>query len=460
MMDNADGRNPSLEFLPVNQASSPPQLKRRRAFLSCESCRQRKSRCVPAKAGYPQPCQRCVASHRDCEFRSTRNTRPKPSLGQKSYQDPSVSPSDPSAKEPSDVGEPSESVIPKRASLNDSLPDCLDVSSTPAVPQKGPSGAVDTSARARSLLHEVDPWPPQPQTASLISNSVVPPTPNIHPPPGTISSSSGTPVQPTARSRIMSAQLHNTADALDLLTFTAAGEKGRGEEQSGIAQECSHEQENCSCPGRQSSGVPASCSLGPRHSSEGNSSDWNRTFLIRKGILTKNDMCEYLDFYFETLWRIRPVIHPFFASRSKYPQLASDEPLLLACLVAVASRYHSLAGPHGAIKSERIHWQVWSLVQKDLQSALWGSSCTRSPGTIAAMLILIEWHPKSINNPLSFSGVDDTDAPGGTSSRTLQLGSTPESLTSLTNQQRHSMAVLLEELNIVAPAYRSNKMSR
>ena len=76
------------------------------------------------------------------------------------------------------------------------------------------------------------------------------------------------------------------------------------------------------------------------------------------------------------------------------------------------------------------------------------------------MLLLIEWHPKSINNPLSFSGVDDTDVPGGSNSRTLQLGSTPESLTSLTNQQRHSMAVLLEELNIVAPAYRSNKMSR
>ncbi|KAG9257399.1 uncharacterized protein F5Z01DRAFT_385094 [Emericellopsis atlantica] len=76
------------------------------------------------------------------------------------------------------------------------------------------------------------------------------------------------------------------------------------------------------------------------------------------------------------------------------------------------------------------------------------------------MLLLIEWHPKSINNPLSFSGVDDTDATSWTNSRTLQPGSTPESLTSSTSQQRHSMAGLLDELNIVAPAHRSMKMSR
>ncbi|KAL2129400.1 hypothetical protein VTI74DRAFT_7844 [Chaetomium olivicolor] len=119
-----------------------------------------------------------------------------------------------------------------------------------------------------------------------------------------------------------------------------------------------------------------------------------------------------------------------------------------------------LSGSYGEIRSERIHWQAWKFLRRYLHSALWGSPYTRSPGAIAAMLLMIEWHSKAINNPAAFSEEEDGDmfsnSPG---SRRASFGSRPGKITSLTSQERYGMATLLESLNIVAPAYRSNKMS-
>ncbi|KAG7291236.1 hypothetical protein NEMBOFW57_001248 [Staphylotrichum longicolle] len=266
------------------------------------------------------------------------------------------------------------------------------------------------------------------------------PTPNSIPNPS----------QPTARSRIISAQLHNTADALDLLTFTAAGEQGRSPRAPDAANTSNHATPSVVAAG--------DALLGLRDPIESEYA-WERFVLVRKGVLTRAEVVEYLDFYFNVMWSLRPVVHPFYRDRSRYALLAADEPLLSISLVTLSSRYYSLSGSHGEIRSERIHWQAWKFLRKYLQSALWGSPYTRSPGAIAAMLLMIEWHSKAINNPSSFSEDEDGDMfssaqgprPGAFSSR--------GQITSLTSQQRYGMATLLENLNIVAPAYRSNKMS-
>jgi hypothetical protein len=184
--------------------------------------------------------------------------------------------------------------------------------------------------------------------------------------------------------------------------------------------------------------------------------DWESFLLVRKGVLTKSEVKEYLDFYFSTMWSVRPVIPSFYRDRSRYVTLANEEPLLLTCLITLSSRYRPLSGAYGEIRSERIHWQAWRFLQKYLQSAFWGSPHTRSPGAIAAMLLLIEWHPKSINNPIAFSEEEEYDLLGTSDAPKEGWAARPSSLTS---QQRYSMATLLEKLNIVAPAYRSNKMS-
>jgi hypothetical protein len=258
------------------------------------------------------------------------------------------------------------------------------------------------------------------------------------------------PSQPTARSRIISAQLHNTADALDLLTFTAAGEQGRSPRAADAVNTSNHATPSVVAAG--------DALLGLRDTVDSEFA-WERFVLIRKGVLTKGEVVEYLDFYFNVMWSLRPVVHPFYRDRSRYALLAADEPLLSISLVTLSSRYYSLSGSHGEIRSERIHWQAWKFLRKYLQSALWGSPYTRSPGAIAAMLLMIEWHSKAINNPASFSEDEDGDMFSGSQGPRPGAFNSRGQLTSLTSQQRYGMATLLESLNIVAPAYRSNKMS-
>ncbi|KAL2129401.1 hypothetical protein VTI74DRAFT_7845 [Chaetomium olivicolor] len=420
-----------LQFLPVNQPGSPPELKRQRAYQSCEPCRRRKSRCVPDEAGSRQPCRRCIADgHPEaCEFSETRYTRRRLSRA--------AGASSPGTGRVDDAG-------PRIAS-------CSPVSTSPPVEQpawtcasNGQPAGHGSSSWFSTIHRDAD----EPARASMPSISLPIGPPNADASPDDASSAMGQ-TPPTARSRIISAQLHNTADALDLLTFTAAGEQQRNPGISGPSSAS-----NNPTPSEVATGDAL---LGLREHPE---TDWDNFILIRRGVLTKSEAAEYLDFYFDVIWSLRPVVHPFYRDKRRYGLLLAEEPLLSMTLLTLASRYHMLSGSHGEIRTERIHWQAWKFLRRYLHSALWGSPYTRSPGAIAAMLLLIEWHSKAINNPAAFSEEEDGDMfTNFPRPRPASFGSRPGQSTSLTSQERYGMATLLESLNIVAPAYRSNKMS-
>ncbi|KAK1500319.1 hypothetical protein CABS01_10043 [Colletotrichum abscissum] len=388
---SSDSRG-SLQFQPPNRAASPPNSKVRRAYLSCETCRKRKTRCVANPSGQSQPCQRCELDGRECVMRSTRNaSRRRPR--HQPPRDPSIS--------PASIGN-----LNNKANATGSI----NVGSGGDCPSDLERAAADAG------VFQCEPSPIEPS------------------PPGS---------QPSARRRIISAHLHNTADDLDLLTFTAASQQCKDYEVTPQTVTCQS----------QASIVPTMPS---------GTSDWERFVLIKRRILSKTELIEYLDFYFSIIWSIRPVVPPFYRDRERYGILPIEEPLLVLTLITISSRYHVLSGLHGEIRSERIHWQTWKICQQYLQSALWGSSYTRTPGAVASMLLLIEWHPKAINNTVAFSNDEEPESNVTGSQNLLQrepLGTQSGQHTSLTSQQRYGMATLLEDLNIVAPAYRSNKMS-
>jgi hypothetical protein len=427
-------------FLPINQSNSPPQSKRRRAYLSCEACRKRKLRCVPSVAGTRQPCKRCAIDEKTCEFRSTRSTRSRRAM----------SPDEPSQTNQVHVHEGlvvGSSPVAHAAQAVEHQPQISRNSADGSVYFASPRH-LDGAGRVQSLHMSVNSQDP-----------------NVSPGP------TPTSTNPTTRTRIISAQLHNAADALDLLTFAAANEQdknsqypdGTGKVANNGNNRHDNRDTNIGVALQGVGGVENHSQSASSHSRGSNSAcawmAWEKFTLIRRGILTQDEVIEYLDFYFEVLWMLRPVVHPFYRQRERYHRLSQDEPLLLVSLITLASRYHFLSGSHGEIRSERIHWQAWKYLQGYLQSALWGSPCSRSPGAIAAILLMIEWHVKSINNPVGFSEDNDYDLLSDQNSRQGPWGPQSGPITSLTSQQRYGMATLLESLNIVAPAYRSNKMS-
>lgn len=256
------------------------------------------------------------------------------------------------------------------------------------------------------------------------------------------------------KERIKSTPLLNTRDALDLLTFAATGEQLHGHNDG--LQQVVYQDQNTKVGAASANKVGLEMKIA--------SQEWKRFFLVKQGIVRSDEVIEYFDFYFAQLWPLLPIIPTLYSSPHQYIHLALSEPVLAISLVALASRYHCLSGRNGEIRSERIHWRTWSWVQKYFQSALWGSSCMRRPGAIAALLLFIEWHCKAMNSTEDFLGLvedlessqPDNVAPDQNLETTISH--TPKS-NSLTNKQRSNMTTLLEKLNIVAPAYRSNKMS-
>ncbi|KAM0424161.1 hypothetical protein ACHAPT_010530 [Fusarium lateritium] len=363
-----------LGFLPVNQTSSPPASRHRRAYLSCERCRKRKSRCEPLQG--ETRCRRCVTDNQLCEFRATRSTKRR--------------------------GSPIEQDVRRRRDDGSGPrnPEAVEFQSFPA-------------ENALQSQHTIDMNPSleSPATTATLD----------------------------ARTRLVSTHIHNTADALDLLTFAAAGSQGYNPSDTPA-----HESHTSVLP---------SSACGPSIEARRVTSAWSGFVLIRKGVISQQEVIEYLDFFFERLWPLKPVVPAYYRNRTSYVQLAVEEPILLTCLVTIASRYFPLSGSHGEIRSERIHWQTWKFLQRFLQSVMWGSTTTRSLGAISSMILLIDWHVKAINNPMDFTDGEEEAI------NYIDDSMAGQPSDSLTGQRRYGMTSLMEKLNIVSPSYRSNKMS-
>ncbi|KAK2596171.1 zinc finger transcriptional activator [Conoideocrella luteorostrata] len=72
------------------------------------------------------------------------------------------------------------------------------------------------------------------------------------------------------------------------------------------------------------------------------------------------------------------------------------------------------------------------------------------------MMLLIDWHMKSVNFPADFTDAeaDLVDVDG------RQASSVSNGLTAMGGRQRYGVSSVLEKLNLLSPAYRSNSMSR
>jgi hypothetical protein len=250
-----------------------------------------------------------------------------------------------------------------------------------------------------------------------------------------------------SRARIISTQVDNPADALNLLTLAASEEQAAGfppPEQSGTSENLG------SSISPEDNRRPDSL---PEHDSR-----WRHFKFVQQRLIAVHEAIEFIGFFFSCLWPLKPVVPAYYNDQSNYVLLATEEPVLLEAIITLASRYHVLSGDHGQIRSERIHWEAWRSLQKCLQSAIWGSTKTRSLGTIASMLLLIDWHSKAINNPGAFSSGDDRYA-CDVLPEVRENDSQASPHTNLSSKQGHGMVAHLESLGITPSAYRSNKMS-
>ncbi|KAL8914208.1 MAG: hypothetical protein Q9171_001079 [Xanthocarpia ochracea] len=184
---------------------------------------------------------------------------------------------------------------------------------------------------------------------------------------------------------------------------------------------------------------------------------WSRLRFVRAG-------------YYEYLNPLTPISPPDFRSPATHLRFLSEEPLLAVTVLTIASRYKKLSGAGAESRSYMVHERLWSYLQNMITRMFWGQEqfgggfcCAgtkelpprsaikgglRTMGTIESLLLLNEFHPRSMHFP---PGDDGDDI----------LTSVDEHHVPLRREETAREGAVLDETTLAGwsePAFRSDRM--
>lgn len=115
--------------------------------------------------------------------------------------------------------------------------------------------------------------------------------------------------------------------------------------------------------------------------------------------------------FFRNMAPLSPVLTDFFASHKNQYYLVTQEPMLCYTILMISSRYHTLPGVGGYSRSFFIHHRLWQHCQHLLLRITLGQekiskAKTRTIGSIEALLLMSEWHPRALQFPPETDGWD------------------------------------------------------
>ncbi|KAL8736014.1 MAG: hypothetical protein Q9166_000576 [cf. Caloplaca sp. 2 TL-2023] len=155
---------------------------------------------------------------------------------------------------------------------------------------------------------------------------------------------------------------------------------------------------------------------------------WSRLRFVRAGWFTAREAISYIDYYYEYVDPLTPISPPDFRSPSTHPRFLNEEPMLAVTVLTIASRYKQLSGPGAESRSYMVHERLWSYLQNMITRMFWGQEqfgggfcgagtkklppksvikgSLRTMGTIESLLLLSEFHPRSMHFPPGDDGDD------------------------------------------------------
>ena len=147
---------------------------------------------------------------------------------------------------------------------------------------------------------------------------------------------------------------------------------------------------------------------------------------------------------------LSPILTNFYANHKNHHWLVARDPVLCCTILMISSRYHVLPGAGGESRNFFIHHRLWQHCQQLVMRLTFGQekssqSKIRSIGTIEALLLMSEWHPRSLHFPPEIDGWDS------------DLISTVPEPENHTDSDSSSPNKWLEDM--IEPARRSDQMS-
>jgi hypothetical protein len=101
----------------------------------------------------------------------------------------------------------------------------------------------------------------------------------------------------------------------------------------------------------------------------------------------------------------------FYASHKNQFYLVTQEPMLSCVILMISSRYHTLPGVGSSSRAFFIHQRLWQhcqhlLLRLSLGQEKISKAKTRNIGSIEALILLSEWHPRALQYPPESDGWD------------------------------------------------------
>lgn len=153
---------------------------------------------------------------------------------------------------------------------------------------------------------------------------------------------------------------------------------------------------------------------------------WSDVRFVRNGWFTAWEAMQYVEYFYEKLAVMTPVVFPDYKSPLKHRDLLINEPILALAILAIASRHMPLSGHAATTRSHHIQAKLWNSLRRQVERLLWGqeqfgggfcgggsaaniresktgqitwSGSLRTFGTIEALLILTDWQPQALHFP-------------------------------------------------------------
>ncbi|KAF2016478.1 hypothetical protein BU24DRAFT_202519 [Aaosphaeria arxii CBS 175.79] len=358
----------------------------KRAYKACINCRQRKAKCIlsPGPEGdeLKPPCQRCRREMRECVFRSERSwvKRRKP-------------------------GHPAN----ENGSNEDNSTTTVDgTGSGPAPPQYTTSPSVPTINRASSDHKPSTSSVPglTPVDTPRSQDSMLSPSSHLR----RISTS-----QPVdLANSVMRTVVSSGTDALNLL-FEAAHHRDAQESRDQTAHASrSYETPNSGTSYPHAESSPFTFKAQPVQMSQPSPETlkiWTTCRYVQMGWFSAHEAITYVDLFFKNCCPLSPILSDFYSHHSNHYSLIALDPFLCVTILMVSSRYNILPGVGGASRGYFVHDRLWEQCQRFIMKIMLGQvktskAQTRTIGSIEALLLLSEWHPRALHFPTASDGWD------------------------------------------------------
>ncbi|KAH7065776.1 C6 transcription factor-like protein [Paraphoma chrysanthemicola] len=128
---------------------------------------------------------------------------------------------------------------------------------------------------------------------------------------------------------------------------------------------------------------------------------WNAYRFVRMGWLSAEEIVWLLNMFFWNIAPLSPILDEFYADPANHYLLVTQEPVLTCIMLTISSRYHTIPTIGGQSRGYLIHQRLWDHFQHLLMRLVLGQekiskAKTRTLGTIEALLLLTEWHPRAL----------------------------------------------------------------